>query len=166
MLLALLNKQQEEASSTGVSEPESEVVAKVITDLEAVALEAKTVESEPDSEVRDCRGSKGVTVNLAVNYIKLYTEADKGVFEYLVDFQPAIASKNVRCKLIYRMREVIGETRTFDGVTLYLPMKLPDVITKGKVEDNKGESYEITITFKKQKRLSVRNVLSFKRIHS
>lgn len=142
----------DEKSSTGVSDIEPEVMDKVAT-----ALEKIEIESEPDVETLHCRGTKGVTVNLAVNYIKLRTEPDKGVFEYLVDFQPAIASKNVRCKLINKMRDVIGETRTFDGVTLYLPIKLPEVITKGDVEDLKGEKYEISITFKKQKRLSVRN---------
>lgn len=150
LLARLAQQQQEEKGSTEVSDPESHSIAQVASSFEAVELE-----SEVEKETLHCRGSKGTTLNVVVNYIKLLTDPDKGVFEYLVDFQPAIASRNIRCKLLSKIRNVIGETRTFDGVTLYLPIKLPDKITTSTVEDNKGEPYEIQITFKKQKRFSV-----------
>lgn len=126
-------------------------------------METVELESEPEKETLHCRGTKGTTLNLAVNYIKLLTDPDKGVFEYLVDFMPPIANRNIRCKLLSKIRDVIGETRTFDGVTLYLPIKLPERLTKRTIEDNKGVPYEISVTFKKAKRFSVRDLFSFRK---
>lgn len=151
-MLATLAQKRLDAAAAGIITTEPET-----TDAVTSALESCEIESiePPEAEVRHCRGTAGTTINVAVNYIKMSTDPDKGVFEYLVDFSPQIAAKNIRVKLLGKMRDVIGETRTFDGVTLYLPIKLEERVTNGEVEDKKGEKYKISITFKKQKRLSV-----------
>ncbi|XP_063698555.1 protein argonaute-3 [Culicoides brevitarsis] len=144
--------QQQTHSISGSSVADKKEV-KVVEEITS-AVETLELDSEPEKQTLHCRGTKGVTVPIAVNYIKLLTDPDKGVFEYLVDFAPPIASKNIRCKLMGKIRDVIGETRTFDGVTLYLPIKLPEVVTKQAIQDINGDTYEIKITFRKQKRLS------------
>ncbi|KAH8034250.1 hypothetical protein HPB51_021963 [Rhipicephalus microplus] len=66
------------------------------------------------------------TVPLEVNYVRLATKPGMGVFEYHVDYVPAIDSKRARCQLISSdpVVAVIGQTRVFDGMKLYLPHQL------------------------------------------
>uniref|UniRef100_A0A336M4G2 Lipid droplet-associated hydrolase n=1 Tax=Culicoides sonorensis TaxID=179676 RepID=A0A336M4G2_CULSO len=134
---------------TADTESDSADVSKIASVMESVKLEP-----EVEKQAVQYRGGAGTTLSLSVNYIKMNMDPDKGVFEYMVDFQPSIGSKNVRFKLLNKLRELIGETKTFDGVTLYLPIKLPDRVTKRTVEDLKGEKYEVLITFRRQKKLS------------
>lgn len=61
---------------------------------------------------------------MTANYIKLELLPGKGVFEYDVQFEPEVDSKDFRFKLMGEMRDTIGPNKTFDGVTLYLPFKL------------------------------------------
>lgn len=117
------------------------------------ALNASTISVEQEAIVR--RGEKGTTIQAAVNYIRLKTDPDKGVFEYEVRMKPSVASKNIRYKLLNQHKNVIGEARTFDGVTLYLPIKLKDRVTSLESVDNTGGQYRIEVIFKKQKKFSV-----------
>jgi len=48
------------------------------------------------------------------------------VFEYEVRFEPQVDSKGMRNKLLNECRDRLGETRTFDGTILYLPIQLQD----------------------------------------
>ncbi|KAG8178643.1 hypothetical protein JTE90_010554 [Oedothorax gibbosus] len=72
------------------------------------------------------RGESGQRLNLEVNYVYLKTPAGKGIYEYHVDFQPLVDSKQMKFKLMGdpTIREVIGSVKTFDGMKLYLPLKL------------------------------------------
>jgi aubergine-like protein len=58
------------------------------------------------------------------NYIRLSVEAGKGVYEYEVRFEPELDSRRMQNKLLNEHYKELGETKTFDGVTLYLPVKL------------------------------------------
>jgi len=53
------------------------------------------------------------------------------VYEYEVRFEPQVDSKGIRSKLLYECRDRLGETRTFDGTTLYLPFQLQDEVRGG-----------------------------------
>jgi aubergine-like protein len=46
------------------------------------------------------------------------------VYEYEVRFEPELDSKGMKNKLLSEHRMELGETKTFDGVTLYLPVQL------------------------------------------
>lgn len=76
--------------------------------------------------VKEFRGTAGKPVPLEVNYVRLATKPGMGVFEYHVDYVPAIDSKRARCQLISSdpVVAVIGQTRVFDGMKLYLPHQL------------------------------------------
>lgn len=60
-----------------------------------------------------------------------------------------------RFKYLTQHKEFLGNARTFDGVTLFLPKRLPEatttLIAKNQVDDS---DVKIIITFKRQKRLS------------
>lgn len=88
------------------------------------------------------------------NYIRLKTDPNKGVFEYEVRYSPAIHSMQLRYKLLNQHRDIIGNTKTFDGSILYLPMLLPDartVLTSN--NDTDISKVTVTIIFKKKKLL-------------
>jgi len=55
-------------------------------------------------------------------------EPGKGVCEYEVRFEPQVDSKGIRNKLLNECCDRLGETRTFDGTTLYLPFQLQDEV--------------------------------------
>ena len=42
--------------------------------------------------------------------------------------RPVIESKNMRFQLLNEHRPIIGNTRAFDGVILYLPKKITDTV--------------------------------------
>lgn len=60
--------------------------------------------------------------------MRLKVEPGKGVYEYEVRFEPQMDCKRMRNKLLYECRDRLGETRTFDGSTLYLPYQLPEEV--------------------------------------
>ena len=51
------------------------------------------------------------------------------VFEYAVDFQPAVDGKMMRIGLINSQREALGNTLQFDGAKLWLPIRLPATVS-------------------------------------
>ena len=46
------------------------------------------------------------------------------MWEYEVRFSPPVDSVDERHKLMRQHREVLGPTKTFDGICLYLPEKM------------------------------------------
>ena len=55
-------------------------------------------------------------------------DPDKEIFEYEVRFEPVIDSKDMRFQLLKQHQAKIGTAKTFDGVTLYLPLKFPEEV--------------------------------------
>lgn len=123
--------------------------------LEKVPEEAAAVpENEPEKLVLK-HGSKGTPYPAMTNCIMIKCDKDFGVFEYEVRFQPDVDSTHHRYKYIGQLREQIGSVRTFDGVTLYLPIRLPDQnseYTTAALEEGGGE-IKINIIYRRQKRL-------------
>jgi len=52
-------------------------------------------------------------------------EENKGIYEYRVDFNPLVDAKSVRFYLLNEHRDLFP-VKTFDGTSLYIPMKLPN----------------------------------------
>ncbi|XP_039233280.1 protein argonaute-3 isoform X2 [Drosophila yakuba] len=113
------------------------------SELEAIAL--KNGLFFPDI----VHGSKGSSVNIYCNYLKLTTDVSKGIFNYEVRFFPPIDSVHLRIKYLNEHKDKLGGTKTFDGTTLYLPILLPNKMTVfvSKVED---AELQIRILFKKK----------------
>ena len=108
--------------------------------------------SEPVEILR--HGSKGAKFTAMSNSIQLHSDPNSGVFEYEVRFTPQVDSLSFRSKYLMQHRDVLGNARTFDGVTLYLPNKL-ELDTTNLISKHPVEDHEITIKilFKRKKRL-------------
>lgn len=65
-------------------------------------------------------------VDVVANYIRVKVESGKGIFEYEVKFEPQIDSRDLRFKLLSQQRESLGNAKTFDGATLYLPYQFQE----------------------------------------
>ena len=83
-----------------------------------------------------------LSVHMAANYVPVTVQADKGVFEYTVAFNPPIDSRDLRFRMLAQKVDVIGPVRNFDGVKLYLPIRLPH-----KVRSNTCLSFVIICAF-------------------
>lgn len=89
------------------------------------------------------------------NYIRLTTEPEKGVFEYEVRYRPDVHASSLRHRLLNQHKDRIGNTKTFDGTVLYLPIKLPDPITECEsTNENDQTVVTVSIIYKKKKRLA------------
>lgn len=66
---------------------------------------------------------------MSANYIDLKIESGKGLFQYEVKFSPDIDSGGLRRKLLNQHSATLGRTKTFDGMILYLPIKLPQNVS-------------------------------------
>ncbi|XP_064458074.1 piwi-like protein 1 [Ornithodoros turicata] len=111
------------------------------------------VEEMQQLVVKEFRGKSGKPVPVEVNYVRLETMPGMGVYEYHVDFNPPMDSKNVRFQLIRSdpVVEAIGRTKVFDGAKLYLPVKLPNKVTSiGSQLRSDGSAVMVHIKFVKK----------------
>lgn len=97
------------------------------------------------------QGSAGGPIPLVSNCFLLETRPNFMIYQYSVSFSPEVDSKKVKFGLVLSQEELLGKVRAFDGMTMFLPMKLADPVTKIIVNrrrrDNPdGEPVEITIT--------------------
>lgn len=75
-----------------------------------------------------CTGNSGQPIPLKTNYFNLEQAPDWHLYQYHVGFNPELDSKKLRIALLYHHEELLGKTRAFDGMTLYLPHKLQNVV--------------------------------------
>lgn len=89
------------------------------------------------------------------NFLELRFDSNKGVFYYEVRYHPDVHSVKIRHHLLSQHKDVIGNTKTFDGTTLYLPIKLPNQITEVTSESpTDGAKYKVRIIFKRKMKMS------------
>lgn len=65
---------------------------------------------------------------MQTNYIGVKT-AISNIYQYHVSFDPHVDARNIRFSLMKQNKEKIGKVMAFDGVILYLPVKLVDPVT-------------------------------------
>ncbi|KAL0126990.1 hypothetical protein PUN28_005374 [Cardiocondyla obscurior] len=123
--------------------------------------------SGSDSESKDSsltaghgRGSIGgvlkkIGIEAYCNYVDLELEPGKGLFQYEVKFSPDIDSTGLRRKLLNQHSAVLGRTKTFDGMLLYLPIKLPEDVTRyNSTHPMDSSTVVLTVIFKKKQSMS------------
>lgn len=73
----------------------------------------------------------------------MYLQDGRGIYEYEVRFHPSEDDRIICEKLLFAQhRELFGRhRRTFDGVTLYLPHKLPDEVSANGIPFSQSESH-------------------------
>lgn len=129
--------------------------APVETPVQTFAIETVEPEVEEETVVVERRGTSGVQCTALSNYIRLKVEPEKGVYEYEVRFEPAVHASQVRFKLLNEHRDFIGKTKTFDGITLYLPIQLPEKVNKLQSKHpNDGSTIEVTLIYKRKKKMA------------
>lgn len=64
------------------------------------------------------------------NYINVKISPEKGIFRYEVKFSPETDSPRIRNALLNQHLSILGKAKNFDGVLLYLPIKLPEDVSK------------------------------------
>ena len=90
-------------------------------------------------------GTFGQPVDIVSNFFKVdFKSADLHL--YNVVFDPDIQSSRFKSAMLHKVDDVIGTTRCFDGMVMFLPKKLPELVTKKCVKSQKGEDITITIT--------------------
>ncbi|KAL6264762.1 hypothetical protein P5V15_004860 [Pogonomyrmex californicus] len=113
------------------------------------------VQSAQDTAPICRQGKSGEKIQMFSNYIDLKLEPGKGLFQYEVKFSPEIDSIGLRRKLLNQHSATLGRTKTFDGMLLYLPTKLPEDITRYESEHPMdGSKITLTIIYKKKQSMS------------
>ena len=143
------------------AETEAEARSEQIDDkvaAAAVAMERVTVEEPPKVKM----GTAGKSIPVTCNYLTLELDKEKKIFEYEVSFEPRVDSRDERFKLIKEQSEVLGPTRNFDGVVLFLPFLLKEIptILKGELGETKSP-VNLIITLKHVKKLTDSRSIQF-----
>ncbi|XP_075054846.1 piwi-like protein 4 [Mixophyes fleayi] len=97
--------------------------------------------------VKDSKtGTSGCPVMLMTNLFGLGLPSHWLLYQYHVDFNPAIASMRLKAALLYSHGEILGGARAFDGAILFLSQKLKDKVTELTSTTRNGEVVKITVT--------------------
>lgn len=148
--LGLFPKKMEKLSIKSDSDKEVKKSSSGTTKSESSDTQSQPKELEPVLK----HGEDGEPTKILTNYVKLNCDPDFGVFEYDVRFNPQIENQRFRSKLLFQHKDVIGKCSTFDGVSLYLPQKLPENVTYLESPSiDETETVQIKITFRRQKRI-------------
>ncbi|XP_050528913.1 protein argonaute-3-like [Daktulosphaira vitifoliae] len=84
---------------------------------------------------------------LSSNYLKIFLEENKGIYEYRVDYDPPVDARQARFALLNQHKDLFP-VKTFDGTALYIPSQLPqdETILISKLDSE----FKLTITFKRK----------------
>ncbi|XP_029662473.1 piwi-like protein Ago3 [Formica exsecta] len=159
-LLSSLTKRQDSEptvrASMSVERTDSAGVLGKLSDI-SVYDSPSTSDAYPSEDTAPiCRqGKSGTKIEIFANYIDLKLDPGKGLFQYEVKYTPDIDSIGLRRKLLGQHSASLGRTRTFDGMILYLPTKLPQDVTNYYSEHPMdGSRINVTIIFKKKQSMS------------
>ena len=105
--------------------------------------------SEPHTRpehITDKRGASGQPVTVFSNYVVLKNRPGGAIYQYNVSYNPPVESKGLRIGLLKDHEEsLIGKTRAFDGMILYLPKRLPKDVVEVVSQTKDGQNITITI---------------------
>ncbi|XP_029162775.1 piwi-like protein Ago3 [Nylanderia fulva] len=153
-----LREKPEFAQPVARTSTSREYSARILEKLSDISVYDNPFTTDVPSEnipVKCRQGKSGARIEILANYIDLKIESGKGLFTYDVKYNPEIDSIGLRRKLLAQHTTVIGRTRTFNGMTLSLPIKLPQNVTTFYSEHPMdGSRITITISFKKEESMS------------
>ncbi|XP_074526370.1 piwi-like protein 1 [Halichoeres trimaculatus] len=97
--------------------------------------------------VKDSKtGTSGRGIPLTANFFKILSRPQWVLYQYHVDFNPAMEARRVRSALLFQHDELLGSARSFDGALLFLPHRLHSKETVLVSESRQGEKVQVTIT--------------------
>ena len=138
--------QQLDEEESGAAEP---FVDRKVAEA-AASMERVTIQPEPVVK----KGTAGKAIPVTANYIRLELTKGGKVYEYEVNFQPTVDSRDARFKLIKAQSEVLGVISNFDGVMLCLPILLPDLPTVLHGQTDDQVAVKMIVTLKHARRMA------------
>ncbi|CAH3013726.1 unnamed protein product [Porites evermanni] len=134
--------------------PPTQAMAGMSVSEQRPSRDRRRLREDPDCDVAskpahisDKKGLSGGPVTLLTNHFKLKTKTNFGVYQYNVSYQPVQDSKRVRVGLLKSQKDVIGSVHAFDGMMLFLPIRLPEVETVLNLTKLNGDPVQMTITY-------------------
>ncbi|KAM8990248.1 piwi-like protein 2 [Ara ararauna] len=91
---------------------------------------------------------KGTTVAVGLNSVRIQCQ-NEAVYQYHVTFSPEVQCRSVRLAMLKEHRAVTGDVTAFDGSILFLPIRLPQLVTLKVQRRSDGEEVTITIQMTK-----------------
>lgn len=131
-------------TSKSTSQPATTTLTSLTAKSQEKAAEELKVEHITRSSPVRKMGETGDAVKFTTNYVRLKA-INKGVYQYVVSYDPPIDAQQQRIKMLYNLTNIIGGVRLFDGLTLFLPILLKDQITVAKVRVRQGEEATVTV---------------------
>ncbi|XP_048752927.1 piwi-like protein 1 isoform X2 [Ostrea edulis] len=104
--------------------------------------------SDPETKpawLSDKKGTSGTQLPVVTNYFKLEMAPDWHLYQYHVEFNPPIDSRKMRMALLMHHENLLGKTKAFDGMILYLSHRLQEQVTEVYSQRN-SDSAQIRIT--------------------
>ena len=69
-------------------------------------------------------GTTGDITRLKSNYFKLKMREEYVLHQYSVEYFPEVPNERMRIVMLYEHRSIIGDVDAFDGMQLFLPIRL------------------------------------------
>lgn len=99
------------------------------------------------AHVVDKRGStRGQDIQVTSNFVVLRSRPNTSLYQYHVEYEPMLESRRLRIGLLCSQEGIIGKVKAFDGMVLYLPIRLEKDVTEVMVRTKNNEDVKITIT--------------------
>ncbi|XP_055386002.1 protein piwi-like [Condylostylus longicornis] len=103
------------------------------------------VRTRPET-VNTKQGTTGRRVQLEANYFKLLKRPEWSIYQYRVDFSPAIELIRLKRGILSEQKSLLGGY-LFDGTLLYVTRKLDKDYVEIDTKSRKGDEYKIIIKF-------------------
>jgi aubergine-like protein len=114
--------------------------------LDEIAGLSLSRSTRPDGNTK--AGTQGTPLNIVSNFFKVIRLPKfEGLFQYSVRFEPDLQSDKLKAALLHEFDDMIGLKRVFDGMTMWLPLRLKDASVSKNVTTRQGNDVTVTISF-------------------
>lgn len=103
------------------------------------------LQTRPES-VTSKQGTSGRPVKLSANYFSLNKNPSFDLVQYRVDLAPNVEATMIRKAILREQKTILGEF-LFDGTTMFLTRRLPDIITNISTKRKDGSELKITLKY-------------------
>lgn len=91
------------------------------------------------------KGKTGQPLQLQANYFRIVKKPSWSLYQYHVDFEPAIELVGLRKRFIYEQKPVLGGYLYDNGKILYLTQRIPNDLLNVAVKDRDEKEYQMTV---------------------
>ncbi|XP_065831086.1 piwi-like protein 1 isoform X3 [Oscarella lobularis] len=101
------------------------------------------------AHVASKKGTSGAPVKIMSNFFRLLTRPDWAIYQYNVQFEPEVPFIRKRRELLHNLADRLGPTRVFDGMQLFMPLRLEERVSDFQSQsrfDETPHTVKITLT--------------------